>query len=190
MKGLHFYWAACGTQFSFEKRENGWWLTQRALRVPPPLQWDRFLRGGDRSFRVVWWIDLEVDLEPTRSYCPKLLNLNLGRMIITSAEREVKDSWRSGMPQSCFLGDKIGHAKSVGFRLEITSISFIYSLTFAKRKELLFWLARGLFQSCLRMSRSCFGINSSLIYSYSYLLFWLEILTAKVFYRKYWGNLG
>ena len=48
------------------------------------------------------------------------------------------------MPQSCFLGDKIGHAKSVGFRLEITSISLIYSLTFAKKKELLFWLARGL----------------------------------------------
>ena len=32
---------------------------------------------------------------------------------------------------------------------------------------------------------SCFGISwSSLIYSYSLLLFWLEISTAKVFYRK------
>ena len=56
--------------------------------------------------------------------------------------------------------DKIGQAKSVGFRfystiwrsesrissryLEITSISLIYSLTFSKRKELLFWLSRGL----------------------------------------------
>ena len=56
--------------------------------------------------------------------------------------------------------DKIGHAKSVGFRfysaiwqsesrissryLEIISISLIYSLTFSKKKELLFWLSRGL----------------------------------------------
>ena len=55
---------------------------------------------------------------------------------------------------------KIGHAKSVGFRiylaiwrsesrissgyLEITSISLIYSLTFLRKKELLFWLSRGL----------------------------------------------
>ena len=53
--------------------------------------------------------------------------------------------------------DKIGQAKSVGFRLysaiwrsenrissrylEITSISLIYSLTFSKKKELLFWLS-------------------------------------------------
>ena len=56
--------------------------------------------------------------------------------------------------------DKIGQAKSVGFRLhsaiwrsesrissrylEITSISLIYSLTFSRKKELLFWLSRGL----------------------------------------------
>ena len=56
--------------------------------------------------------------------------------------------------------DKIGHAKSVGFRfysaiwrsesrissryLEITSISLIYSLTFSRKKELIFWLSRGL----------------------------------------------
>ena len=73
----------------------------------------------------------------------------------TSAEREVNYSRHSGMSQSCFLGDKIGHAKSVGFRfvlavwrresrisaiyLEITSI---YSLTHSRKKELLFWLAR------------------------------------------------
>ena len=37
--------------------------------------------------------------------------------IITSAEREVKDSRRSGMYQSCNFFDKIGQAKSVGFRL-------------------------------------------------------------------------
>ena len=56
--------------------------------------------------------------------------------------------------------DKIGHVKSVGFRfyssiwrsesrissryLEITLISLIYSLTFFRKKELLFWLSRGL----------------------------------------------
>ena len=56
--------------------------------------------------------------------------------------------------------DKIGHAKSVGFRfysaiwrseswissryLEITSISLVYSLTFSTKKELLIWLSRGL----------------------------------------------
>ena len=56
--------------------------------------------------------------------------------------------------------DKIGQAKSVGFRfysaiwrgesrissryLEITLISLIYSLTFSRKKELLFWLSRGL----------------------------------------------
>ena len=56
--------------------------------------------------------------------------------------------------------DKIGHVKSVGFRfysaiwrsmsricsryLEITSISLIYSLTFSRKKELLFRLSRGL----------------------------------------------
>ena len=56
--------------------------------------------------------------------------------------------------------DKIGHTKAVGFRyypafwrsesqisstyLEIASISLIYSLTFSKKKELLFWLSQGL----------------------------------------------
>ena len=58
--------------------------------------------------------------------------------------------------------DKIGHAKSVGFRFysaiwqsesrissryhEITSISLIDSLTFSRKKEFLFWLSRGLNQ--------------------------------------------
>ena len=66
---------------------------------------------------------------------------------ITSAERELKDSRRSGMSQSCFFGDKIGHAKSVGFwfysaiwrsesrissrYLEVNSVSLIYSLTYS-----------------------------------------------------------
>ena len=35
---------------------------------------------------------------------------------ITSVEREVKDSRRSGITQSCFICDKIEHSKSVGFR--------------------------------------------------------------------------
>ena len=66
---------------------------------------------------------------------------------ITSEERELKDSRRSRMSQSCFFGDKIGHAKSVGFwfysaiwrsesrisstYLEVTSIFLIYSLTYS-----------------------------------------------------------
>ena len=37
-------------------------------------------------------------------------------VLVTSAEREVNDSRRSGMSQSCFFGDRIGHAKSVGSR--------------------------------------------------------------------------
>ena len=73
-----------------------------------------------------------------------------------SVEREIKDSRRSGMHQSWHFWDKIGHAKSVGFRfysviwrseirissrcLEITSISLIYSLTYSRKKELVFWL--------------------------------------------------
>ena len=63
--------------------------------------------------------------------------------------------------------DKIGQAKSVGFRLysaiwwsesrissrylEITLISLIYSLTFSRKKELLSWLSRGLNRlTCVR----------------------------------------
>ena len=56
--------------------------------------------------------------------------------------------------------DKIGHAKSVGFvfysaiwrnesrissrYLEITSICLIYSLTYSRKEEILFWISRGL----------------------------------------------
>ena len=36
--------------------------------------------------------------------------------LITSAEREVKDSRRSGTYQSYHFFRKVGHAKSVGFR--------------------------------------------------------------------------
>ena len=43
-------------------------------------------------------------------------DLPMSKIFITSAEREVKDSRRSGMYQSYHFFDKIGHAKSVGFR--------------------------------------------------------------------------
>ena len=49
--------------------------------------------------------------------CRTLLHLG---SFITLAEREVKDSRRSEMSQSCFFGDKIGHAKSVAFRFYST----------------------------------------------------------------------
>ena len=78
--------------------------------------------------------------------------------LVTWAERQEKDSRRSGKFQSCFLGDKIAHAKSVGFRfesviwrsecrisskhLEITSSSLIYYSIYSRKKELLFWFAR------------------------------------------------
>ena len=64
------------------------------------------------------------------------------------------------VPKLLFWGDRIGHAKSVGFRfcsavsrsengissryLEITSISLIYSLIYSRNKELVFWLSQGL----------------------------------------------
>ena len=35
--------------FSVEKRHNGTRLTQKTLRVPLPLQWGQFLRGGEVS---------------------------------------------------------------------------------------------------------------------------------------------
>ena len=40
----------------------------------------------------------------------------IGKNLFTSRSGEVKDSRRSGMSQSWYFGDKIGHAKSVGFR--------------------------------------------------------------------------
>ena len=64
------------------------------------------------------------------------------------------------MYQSLHFWDKIGHAESVGFRfysaisrsesrisssyLKITSFSLIYSLTYSRKRELVFWLSRGL----------------------------------------------
>ena len=64
------------------KRQNNGRSSQKALRVPFPLQWGRFLRGGDRPFQVFWRTDLKVDLEGTQNYCVKLLALNLRRMIV------------------------------------------------------------------------------------------------------------
>ena len=47
-----------------EKLQNGGRNSQKALTVPFPLQWGRFLQGGD-WFQVVWRTDLEVDVERT-----------------------------------------------------------------------------------------------------------------------------
>ena len=71
---------------------------------------------------------------------------------ITSAEREVKDSRRSGMSQSWYFWDKIGHAMSVGFRFYSTiwrsesriSLRYLEITSISRKKELLFWLSRGL----------------------------------------------
>ena len=54
----------------------------RALHVPFPLQWGRFLWGGDELFKVVWQTSLEVDLERTQNYCVELLALYQRPMII------------------------------------------------------------------------------------------------------------
>ena len=53
----------------------------------------------------------------------KKKNQNL--VIFTSAEREVKDSRRSGMYQSWHFWDKIGHVKSAGFRFISRSLRFL-----------------------------------------------------------------
>ena len=67
---------------SVEKIQNGGRNSQKALRVPFLLQWDRFLEGGDGLCQVVWRTDLEVHLERTQNYCVELLALYLRRMII------------------------------------------------------------------------------------------------------------
>ena len=65
-----------------QKRQNGGRNSQKALRVPFPFQWGRFLRGGDGSFQVVGRTHLEVDLEQTQNYYVEYLALYLRRMII------------------------------------------------------------------------------------------------------------
>ena len=76
--------------------------------------------------------------------------------LVTSAEREVRDSGRSGI--DLFWQDWAREVRRIfGFSgflrsesrissryLEITSTSLIYSLTYSSEKELPFWLARGL----------------------------------------------
>ena len=59
-----------------ENRQNGWRNTLRALRVPFPLQWGRFLRGGDGE--QIW----KSVLKRTQNYCVDLLALYLRQMII------------------------------------------------------------------------------------------------------------
>ena len=65
-----------------QKRQNGGRNSQKALRVPFPFQWGRFLRGGDGSFQVVGRTHLEVDLEQTQNCYVEYLALYLRRMII------------------------------------------------------------------------------------------------------------
>ena len=78
-------------------------------------------------------------------------------MLFTSAEREVKDSrrsvdffWQDWARKVCRFSVLFGYLtkwKPNYFSsryLEISSISLIYSLTYSRKKELLFWLARGL----------------------------------------------
>ena len=65
-----------------QKRQNGGRNSQKALRVPFPFQWGRFLKGGDGSFQVVGRTHLEVDLEQTQNYYVEYLALYLRRMII------------------------------------------------------------------------------------------------------------
>ena len=80
-------------------------------------------------------------------------------IIITSAEREGQDSRRSGMYHSYNFLPRLGMQSLYVFGfirlfdevsrirpryLEITSISLIYSLTFSRKKELLFWFLRSL----------------------------------------------
>ena len=93
---FHIYWAAPEgntqpkneRQHSFymyryvKKRQNGRQNSQKALRVPFPLQWNQILQGGDGSFQVVWRTDLEFHLEKTQNYCLGLLALYLCQMII------------------------------------------------------------------------------------------------------------
>ena len=75
--------------------------------------------------------------------------------VFTSAQREVKNSRRTGMSQSCFFGDEIGHTKSLRFgciRLFDEVISELVRdisrsvpfLCYSKKKVLLFLLARSL----------------------------------------------
>ena len=59
-----------------ENRQNGWRNTLRALRVPFPLQWGRFLRGGDGE--QIW----KSVLKRTQNYCVDLLALYLRQMLI------------------------------------------------------------------------------------------------------------
>ena len=62
------------------------------------------------------FLPVRSSIDPT--FCGKFVSgpLQFKCQFITSAEREVKHSRRLGMSQSSFVGDEIGHAKSVGFR--------------------------------------------------------------------------
>ena len=100
------------------KSQSRWsWLSYEGVHHPG--------HNGNRSNKVCYY---------TRKYCLKILC-----DIFTSAEREVKDSRRSGIYQSWLFFFNLSSRY-----FEITSISLIFSLTFSRKEELLFWLSRGL----------------------------------------------
>ena len=68
-----YYWAACGTQLW--NGQNSGRLTQKSLHVSLPLQWGRFMRGGDGTFQVVLRMQQQVDLERTKNYCVEFIGL-------------------------------------------------------------------------------------------------------------------
>ena len=109
-----------------------------------------FMRGGEGRARLLDW---------ARIFFPNLILWLIFPYFYFGGARSKRFATLRNVSKLQFF-DKIGQAKSVGFRLysaiwrsesrissrylEITSISLIYSLTFSRKKELLFWLSRGL----------------------------------------------
>ena len=87
--------------------------------------------------------------------------------------------WRNSYEIMHLFREKIGHARS-----------WLFGFVTRTEREVKASRGSGIFQSCFRMPRSYHGISSRYLRVLRYLLFWLEILTAKVFYRKHWSNLG
>ena len=85
---------------------------------------------------------------------------------------------KGGMSQCCFFWDNIRHASSWLF-------GFYFGGARSKGFATLSNVSK-VFPNVSKLLRNQFQMSSSpLIYSYSYLFFWLEILT-KVFDRKHW----
>ena len=78
---------------------------------------------GLTNGRAANWAS-EVEFSPYRALSRRQMTFSfcLLNQPITSARREVKDSRRSGMSQSCFFWDEIGQAKSVDIRSESAKV--------------------------------------------------------------------